>query len=200
MKTNLVTARRIAELTESIAAADRRVAAECAHAAETDRPVTCGSCGKSWPADIFPAARCPYEYEHDAIAELATLTRKANADTRYMAESIVQLRAWLPPGATVYNVLTHVSRSGMSRRIKPYVILDGRPQWIGWKVAKVLGMPLKDDAIIVGGCGMDMGFALVYDLSRTLYPQGFKVDGVGRNGDTSGHDRDGGYALQAEWL
>ena len=47
---------------------------------------------------------------------------------------------------------------------------------------------------------MDMGFALVYELSRELYPKGFKVAGVGRNGDTSGHDKDGGYALKQRWL
>ena|ERR1035437_1828097 len=51
-----------------------------------------------------------------------------------------------------------------------------------------------------GGCGMDMGFHLVYNLGRTLFPEGFKVEGRGRNGDASGWDKDGGYALKQRWI
>lgn len=46
----------------------------------------------------------------------------------------------------------------------------------------------------VGGCGMDMGFALVYDLGRTLYPKGVK------KGYSGSPESDGGYALKHEWL
>lgn len=72
-----------------------------------------------------------------------------------------------------------------------------------------------------GGCGMNMGFSGVYSLGRALFPDGFgtmgKKDGAkdiratshrhakalqkrgyvfrGRNGDSSGWDNDGGYAL-----
>ena len=56
------------------------------------------------------------------------------------------------------------------------------------------------DGIKIGGCGMDMGFAIVYALGRKLFPEGFKVNGRGRNGDTSGWDNDGGYALKHRWL
>lgn len=27
--------------------------------------VTCGECGKSFPPNVAPAARCPYEYDHE---------------------------------------------------------------------------------------------------------------------------------------
>jgi hypothetical protein len=78
---------------------------------------------------------------------------------------------------------------------------------------------------------MDMGFAVVYDVSRRLFPDGFGVkcysdectfrpsskeeaatcnDGLekgitphkfyGRNGDPSGWDNDGGYALNHRWI
>ena len=60
----------------------------------------------------------------------------------------------------------------------------------------------KDGSVIVGGCGMDMGFNIVYSLSRRLWPKGFKLPKgkAGRNGDTSGTDTDGGYALNQRWL
>lgn len=48
--------------------------------------------------------------------------------------------------------------------------------------------------IRIGGCGMDMGFALVYDLGRVLYPKGVK------KGYSGSPETDGGYALKHEWL
>jgi hypothetical protein len=65
---------------------------------------------------------------------------------------------------------------------------------IGWLAARAMGDRYDRDrqGIKIGGCGMDMGFSLVYDLGRTLYPRGFKVNGRGR--------KDGGYALKQEWL
>lgn len=47
---------------------------------------------------------------------------------------------------------------------------------------------------------MDMGFSVVYNLSSALFPDGFKTTGFGRNGDTSGWDKDGGYKLKQEWI
>jgi hypothetical protein len=73
---------------------------------------------------------------------------------------------------------------------------------------------------------MDMGWELVYTLGCYLWPEGFGIKGklplgrtcrpatkekaalavskgaefYGRNGDTSGWDDDGGYALSHRWL
>ena len=58
----------------------------------------------------------------------------------------------------------------------------------------------RTGGLVVGGCGMDMGFHVVYSLGRVLWPKGFKVNGIGRNGDISGHDKDGGYRLVHQWL
>jgi hypothetical protein len=124
------------------------------------------------------------------------------------AEAIVHLQSVLKPGDTIYTVLRHVSRSGMSRNIDLYYMQDGKPQWISAYVGHAIGSPQsrknweRSQGLTVGGCGMDMGFALVYDLSRTLFPDGFKLakDQYGRNGDKSGYDRDGGYALRHQWL
>lgn len=119
----------------------------------------------------------------------------------------------LKPGDKVYTILRHVSRSGMMRRISPVVIRKEKPgdiaeKWngepidISWQVAKLGLWPRKypHEGLTVSGCGMDMGFHVVYELSRVLFPDGFKVEGIGRNGNESGWDKDGGYALKQEWL
>lgn len=113
------------------------------------------------------------------------------------------LRKWLKPGDTVFTVLRHVSSSGMTRRIDLYKFENNEPVYLSGYAAKVLGdRRHKDGGIVVGGCGMDMGFHLVYSLSRRLFPGGFDLPKGkrGRNGDTSGHDNDGGYALNHRWL
>ena len=117
------------------------------------------------------------------------------------------LRGILKPGDTVYCILRNVSRSGMSRVID-LVTLAGKSatnnhiRGIGHVAAQALGQTYdpKREGIKIGGCGMDMGFELVYNLGRVLFPEGFKVEGRGRNGDTTGWDNDGGYALTHRWI
>ena len=119
----------------------------------------------------------------------------------------------LKPDDKVYTILRHVSRSGMSRRISTIYIKkvqtgdiaeewNGEPLDITPAVSRLLDYPRNypHDGMRVDGCGMDMGFEVVYNLGRVLFPDGFKVDGIGRNGDRSGWDKDGGYALKQEWL
>lgn len=102
-----------------------------------------------------------------------------------------QLRELLPPGSTVYTVLRHCSKSGMYRAIDCYVIRDNEPQRLTFSVAKATGMKYdrKHEAIGIGGCGMDMGFAIVNDLSYYLYPEGFACSGEScpSNDHSNGH-------------
>ena len=144
-------------------------------------------------------------------------------------EAIAALRDKLTPGRTVYTKLTHVSRSGMSRSIECY-LAQGRDNLtdITWHVARATNARLdpRHGGIIMGGCGMDMGYALVYNLGRTLYPDGVPCTGSrGYDPDTYAtlHDaprcksnehvndgtlpysrdithRDGGYALNQVWM
>jgi len=125
-----------------------------------------------------------------------------NAKQREREDAVRELREILKPGDTVFTKLQHVSRSGMSRVIMPFIIKDNEPRYLGWVVAKATGRSYnrKKEGVNVGGCGMDMGFELVYTLSRYLFPDGFKVEGRGRNSDTSGWDKDGGYGLNQRWL
>ena len=125
-----------------------------------------------------------------------------NAKDTAKQEAIEELRTMLKPGDTVYTILRHVSRSGMSRVIDPVLMTPDGPRTIAHLAAKVLDSPLDRDrwGVKQTGCGMDMGFNLVYNLSYYLFPDGFRVEGRGRNGDMSGWDKDGGYALKQKWL
>lgn len=154
------------------------------------------------------------------------MTKKAEKQAEY-ADALKQLRKLFKPGARVAVVLKHVSRSGMSRSIAVLASEGGRVFDASWLVAR-LGFTFDqhNGGVKVGGCGMDMGFHLVYSMSRMMYPKGFGLvmtkEGArnvrpqsaahaarlvsrgyvsrGRNGDTSGWDNDGGYALRSEWV
>lgn len=121
-------------------------------------------------------------------------------------EALRYLRKILRPGDTVYTILRHVSSSGMSRRIDLYAIRKNQPVYLSGYAGRVLGIsrhPSKE-GLNVSGCGMDMGFHLVYELSYALFPKGFipaKAGQHGRNGTPDTElDKDGGYALQHRWL
>lgn len=89
------------------------------------------------------------------------------------------LRALLPVGSSVTTVLRHASRSGMSRSISLMISDAGQVRDITHLAALATGDKIDHThgGIKIGGCGMDMGFALVYGLSRALYPDGHKCTG-----------------------
>lgn len=167
--------------------------------------------------------------------------KQAERDT-----AISNLRKFLKPGDNVTTTVLHVSRSGMSRSIRCQAVRsdDGGAHYISdisYLVARAIGARLDDrGGVVVGGCGFDASFEVIYSLGRVLFPNGFapsnmarrpldgKVVNVdvgrgikrsaavpfaldrewigkkraagfkftrGRNGDESGWDNDGGYAL-----
>lgn len=72
----------------------------------------------------------------------------------------------------ILTIVRHVSRSGMSRNISLKYVKNGELMDITYSAAMVLDWPLVEGfnrAIKVGGCGIDMGFHLVYSLSGRLY-------------------------------
>lgn len=148
-------------------------------------------------------------------------------------EAIEEMRKKLKPGDTVYTILRHVSRSGMYRVIDAFVIRNNVPLRYSWTIARAIGARYdkRHEGIGISGCGMDMGFEIVYNLGRYLFPDGFgercQSEGCsfrpgtekeakecnkglepgisphefyGRNGNKSGWDNDGGYALKQRWL
>jgi hypothetical protein len=82
----------------------------------------------------------------------------------------------------LYTLVTHVSPSGMSRRMRVMVIRDHVPTDITRHVAHAIGTRTRGDEMIVKGAGMDVGFHVVYSLSQAL-------NGV-----------HGGYQLAQAWL
>ena len=93
-------------------------------------------------------------------------------------EALDTLREMLTPGTTVYTNVVYVSRSGMSRRISAYIVEHGEINDITWLISRAgIGKLHREGGIVMGGCGMDMGFALVYNLGAALYPNGFPCTG-----------------------
>ena len=103
-------------------------------------------------------------------------------------EALERLQELITGETTIYTILRSVSTSGMSRRMSVKVIdSKGDLLDITYYVGGALGYPVSDiyghRVIRVNGCGMDMGFIVVYDLSHTLF---------------NGQDR-AGYVLRHEW-
>ena len=122
----------------------------------------------------------------------------------YRAQEIANLKKWIKPGTTIYTKLETVSASGMSRRISVYIVAPktkhepARIVNITGMTAHATGDTVSDKGgIMKTGCGMDMGFSIVYDLGRALWPKGTPKPHGSRNGAP---DKDGGYALKHSWL
>ena len=96
---------------------------------------------------------------------------KQNEKAKAKAEAIAQLRKWIKPGDTVYTIVDHVSRSGMSRDIRVVLLKGGEALHPNYSVSIALGYPraARGDGMRVGGCGMDMGFHLVHSLGYALF-------------------------------
>ena len=112
-----------------------------------------------------------------------------NAKQVRQEEAKTELRKMLKKGDTVWTVLRHVSSSGMSRRIDLYVMRDNEPLRITWRTADALGYRYdrKHEALVVSGCGMDMGFHVVNSLSTALFCP-------------NGYTHEGAYALNHRWM
>ena len=115
-------------------------------------------------------------------------------------------------GETIYTILRHCSRSGMMRVVEAYVIRNNRPVCIGAILTddETKKLPFKRDrtrdGYVIGGCGMDVGFELVYTIGAIAFPNGFDCMGDKclsndhMNGDHRSHHSDGGYAFKHNWL
>ena len=119
-------------------------------------------------------------------------------------ESLDKLKSWIKKGDLLHTKLNHVSKSGMTRHIsvRHLKATDNpeRPVNIScydYHVARALDLPEANNrfghpvnGVKVGGCGMDMGFHLIYSLSHAL----FKDEPRGEN------EKDVGYWIKQEWL
>ena len=152
-------------------------------------------------------------------AATSYLSHKDSADGTEKGEAIRRLRGWIKPGDLVYTVLRRRSSSGMTRHISVLGIWDkseegSRISDFTWNAAKALGCRMDRDTggLVVGGCRMDMGYHLVYNLGRVLYQDiGFKCIGEKARCLSNAHSNgegytkgkrhsDAGYSLRHSWL
>jgi hypothetical protein len=112
-----------------------------------------------------------------------------NKEQTEREREIGYLRDTIKPGETIYTVLRHVSKSGMYRCVDLYHMVDNEPIRITWGACKATGIRYdrRHEAMGIGGCGMDVGFEAVYNLSITLFCP--KV-----------YDHDKAYSLKQQWI
>lgn len=116
--------------------------------------------------------------------------------------AIARLHEYLNPGDTVYAIVRHVSRSGMSRVIQFLKMSPSgdRPYYLGLEIATALGWQYSftHNGVKVQGCGMDMAFHTVYTLGRVMWPNG--VDGPDGSWLAQFRGKDPGYVLTSDVL
>ena len=95
-------------------------------------------------------------------------------------EAKAELMQRLPKGITLYTDLVHVSQSGMTRWIKPIVIINNEPinisYWVNNLFEDKTALKNGSQCVKVSGCGMDMGFHLVYSISSRLHDDGYAIN------------------------
>lgn len=141
--------------------------------------------------DVFRTSNPEY---HKECKELP----RAEGQKRYRAQVLRDIKKIVKPGQTIYCTLRHVSASGMQRRISLHTIHKGELVSLDFSTAILTGRTRSDKGgIVCNGCGMDMGFDLVYSLGYAIWPKGTPKPHGRRNGEP---DSDGGYALKHCWI
>jgi hypothetical protein len=109
-------------------------------------------------------------------------------DQSKLDQDKAELRDLLGDKPNVYTILRSVSASGMTRHISLKTIHRGELIDITYLASRVMGDKLSErlghNTIRVNGCGMDMGWHLVYNLSSISY---------------AGADR-AGYVINQRWI
>ena len=124
-----------------------------------------------------------------------------------------EVKRMIKPGDTIYTILRHCSSNGMNRRISLIAIVNGKPVSLDWYAEKlgIANRSRNHEGLTVSGCGMDMGFHLVYNFASVMYPHGFNCAGKERcrsNDHTNGSNdynrrkkhSSGGYAYRHSWM
>jgi len=90
--------------------------------------------------------------------------------TQTYFEAYDYFRTNLKKNETIYCIIKHVSRSGMTRHISFFYIRNNEPRFITPRISDFLDYKMNKyhDAIVVGGCGMDMAFSVVHHLQEEM--------------------------------
>lgn len=116
-------------------------------------------------------------------------------------------------GRKIFVNCRSVSPSGMSRKLGFNIFIPNTREeikkgygkvtrfWLTLKICKLLDYPFDyyTETMKIKGCGMDMGFAVVYNLGGVLYPKGDGKTITGRNGNKN-PETNGGFLLKHELL
>ena len=133
----------------------------------------------------------------DIFSGYKKLTTKEGA-ALYKQQAKESLLRTIKPDDTIHTVLRSASRSGLKRSISLFIVKDNKLLCLDHDASVILERSRdKDQGIIVNGCGMDMGFDLVYNLGCALWPAGTPNPHGTRNYEP---DSSGGYALKQQWL
>lgn len=92
-------------------------------------------------------------------------------------ESIKILKEYLKKDMTIHSIIRNVSSSGMTRNISFKITDKDNILDVSYHIARALKYPFNDKkhAIKITGCGMDMAFHVVHNLSHVLYGTGYKL-------------------------
>lgn len=162
------------------------------------------------PFDLIPSEWNFYPEEPGTMARTIS---KAEQERRDDARTTLRGLLDQATNRTIYTVLKHVSSSGMTRIIDAMIMLDDQPVSVAHIYATATGDSFDSrGGVKMSGTGMDMGFALAYNISRFAYPGGYPCDGT----DCSSNDHsnkphpariegsmihsDGGYRFDHRWL
>ena len=95
-------------------------------------------------------------------------TKKEKLENKIYAEQ--RLDEIIERKICIHSIIRHVSRSGMTRHISFFIIRKGQVWFIDNLISDYLDYrPNKRyDALVVGGCGMDMAFSVVNNLQDAM--------------------------------
>jgi len=116
--------------------------------------------------------------EHNTICEIRDYLVYNNPKmTPEIAESLALFYCnYIHGQTTIWVILRHVSQAGATRVLSFQVVKDEQIICIDWFIQDLLGNKAhkKFNGLIVKGGGMDMGFHIVYCLSRKLFGDGYR--------------------------
>jgi len=101
--------------------------------------------------------------------------RKASEQSKARQTAQDTLRRILPPGATVYTILRHVSRSGMRRRLDVYALDGSFMRYLSGLVSHATGLRFsakggarEDCGIVIDGCGFSASGEIREAIERAI--------------------------------
>ena len=93
--------------------------------------------------------------------------------TKHTAEDLeharTRLLAVMQPGSKVFCIPRTRSKSGMQHTVSFYTYHDGAMVWLDGYMHTVCGFRRKNDALVLGGVGLDLGLHAVSTLARKLF-------------------------------